>query len=123
MSIGAFSISLAVKDINASKKFYEALGFSEFHGNIQENWLIMKNEDCVIGLFQDMFEDNIMTFNPGWNSNAEVLDSFRDIREIQRELKDKGITFISQADPEGSGPASFTVKDPDGNTILVDQHV
>lgn len=123
MSIGAFSVSLAVKDIHASKKFYEALGFSEFHGNIQENWLIMKNEDCVIGLFQDMFENNIMTFNPGWNSNAEVLENFRDIREIQKELLSKGIPIADQLDPEGSGPASFAIKDPDGNTILVDQHV
>ncbi|MCR3956134.1 MAG: hypothetical protein NUK57_07520 [Gudongella sp.] len=123
MNIGAFSVSLAVKDIHASKRFYEALGFEEFHGNIEDNWLIMKNEDCVIGLFQGMFEGNIMTFNPGWNSNAEALEDFIDIRDIQKKLLNKGIPLIDKADPEGSGPASFTVKDPDGNTILFDQHV
>jgi len=123
MSIGAFSVSLAVKDIHVSKSFYEALGFEEFHGNIEDNWLIMKNDDCVIGLFQDMFEENIMTFNPGWNNNAEALEKFKDIRELQKDLLDKGIPIVEQVDPASSGPASFTIQDPDGNTILIDQHV
>lgn len=123
MSIGAFSISLAVKDIEVSKSFYEALGFEKFHGNIEDNWLIMKNDDCVVGLFQGMFEDNIMTFNPGWNNNAEALEQFKDIRELQKELLAKGIPIVEQVDPASSGPASFTIQDPDGNTILLDQHV
>ncbi|MBF7096809.1 VOC family protein [Alkalibacter mobilis] len=123
MGIGAFSLSLAVEDIHKSKVFYEALGFEAFHGDIAENWLIMKNDDCVIGLFQGMFDSNIMTFNPGWNNNAEALEEFTDIRDLQKELIDKGISFVEKADPQGSGPASFMIKDPDGNTILVDQHV
>lgn len=123
MSIGAFSISLAVKDIEVSKSFYEALGFEKFHGNIEDNWLIMKNDDVVIGLFQGMFEENIMTFNPGWNNNAEALEQFKDIRELQKELLAKGIPIVEQVDPASSGPASFTIQDPDGNTILLDQHV
>jgi len=123
MQLGAFSVSLAVKNIKASKAFYEKLGFEKFSGNIDENWLIMKNGDTVIGLFQGMFENNILTFNPGWNQNAEILKSFSDVRELQKELKGKGIEFNSEADESTSGPASFVITDPDGNSILVDQHV
>lgn len=123
MKLGAFSVSLSVKDINKSKSFYEDLGFEVFGGNITQNWLIMKNEGCVIGLFQGMFEKNILTFNPGWNQNAENLDAFTDIRELQNQLKAKGIKILTEADTSGVGPASFTIEDPDGNPILVDQHV
>lgn len=123
MELGAFSISLAVKDIEASKAFYQKLGFEAFAGDISQNWLIMKNGDHAIGLFQGMFERNILTFNPGWNSNAEKLDQFTDVRELQRQLKAKGVELVSEADESTSGPASFTVVDPDGNPILVDQHV
>src|SRR4051812_37655036 len=122
MKLGAFSISLSVKDINKSKSFYENLGFQAFGGDITQNWLIMKNESTVIGLFQGMFEKNILTFNPGWNQNAENLDSFTDIRELQKQLKANGIKMLSEADETNEGPASFTIEDPDGNTILVDQH-
>jgi lactoylglutathione lyase len=123
MKLGAFSVSLTVKDIQVSKSFYENLGFQVFGGDIKQNWLIMKNESCVIGLFQGMFENNILTFNPGWNQNAENLESFTDIRELQNQLKDKGIQLLSEADVTTNGPASFTIKDPDGNLILLDQHV
>jgi lactoylglutathione lyase len=122
MKLGAFSISLSVKDINQSKSFYENLGFQSLAGDITQNWLIMKNESTVIGLFQGMFEKNILTFNPGWNQNAENLDSFTDIRDLQKQLKAKGIKMLSEADETSEGPASFTIEDPDGNTILVDQH-
>ena len=123
MKLGAFSVSLAVKDIEASKLFYEKLGFSVFGGDQSQNWLIMKNGDHVIGLFQGMFEGNIFTFNPGWNNNAEPLEDFTDIREIQRQLKEQEVPLISEADETTSGPASFMLNDPDGNMILVDQHV
>ena len=123
MDLGAFSISLAVKDIKVSKTFYEKLGFEVFGGDISQNWLIMKNDDHVIGLFQGMFEKNILTFNPGWDSNARKLDTFTDVRELQRQLRAKGIEFQSEADEGTSGPASFVLVDPDGNPILVDQHV
>jgi predicted lactoylglutathione lyase len=123
MQLGAFSISLAVKDIHVSKEFYEKLGFKEFGGDIEQNWLIMKNGDHIIGLFQGMFDKNILTFNPGWNQDAEDLDSFTDVREIQKELKEKGIEFDIEADEDTDGPASFVIADPDGNPILVDQHV
>jgi len=123
MNLGAFSISLAVKDIQASKNYYEKLGFQVFMGDISQNWLILKNGDHVIGLFQGMFEKNIMTFNPGWDSNAGKLDTFTDVRELQRQLKAQGIVFESEADENTTGPASFIVVDPDGNPILVDQHV
>ena len=122
MKLGAFSISLSVKDIHKSKSFYENLGFQAFGGDIIQNWLIMKNESTVIGLFQGMFEKNILTFNPGWNQSAENLDSFTDIRELQKQLKANGIKMLSEADETNEGPASFTIEDPDGNTILVDQH-
>ncbi len=123
MELGAFSVSLAVKDIEASKLFYEKLGFTAFAGDQAQNWLIMKNGDHAIGLFQGMFDKNILTFNPGWNSSAQPLQEFTDIRELQRRLKDRGVTMIAEADESSSGPASFMIVDPDGNAILVDQHV
>jgi predicted lactoylglutathione lyase len=123
MELGNFSISLAVKDIEASKQFYQKLGFTVFMGNQAQNWLIMKNADHVIGLFQGMFPSNVMTFNPGWNSNAEALAEFTDVRELQRHLKADGVALITEADETTTGPASFMITDPDGNTILVDQHV
>jgi predicted lactoylglutathione lyase len=123
MKLGAFSASLSVKDINKSKAFYEDLGFQVLGGDIAQNWLILKNEGCVIGLFQGMFEKNILTFNPGWNQNAESLDSFSDIRDLQKQLKAKGVKMLTEADESSEGPASFTIEDPDGNPILVDQHV
>jgi predicted enzyme related to lactoylglutathione lyase len=123
MELGAFSVSLAVRDIEASKQFYEKLGFTAFAGDQSQNWLIMKNADHAIGLFQGMFEKNILTFNPGWDSNAQKLATFTDVRELQRRLKDRGVNMISEADVSSTGPASFMIVDPDGNTILVDQHV
>ena len=123
MELGAFSISLAVKDIVASRAFYEKFGFKAFYGDISQNWLIMKNGDHAIGLFQGMFEKNILTFNPGWDSNAQKLETFTDVRELQRQLKAQGVEFVSEADESTTGPASFIVMDPDGNPILVDQHV
>jgi len=123
MQLGAFSISLAVKDLEASRSFYEKLGFKVFAGDASQNWLILKNGDHVIGLFQGMFEKNILTFNPGWDSNAQPLAAFTDIRDIQRQLKARGLQFQQEADESSTGPASFVVVDPDGNPILVDQHV
>lgn len=123
MDLGAFSVSLAVKDLAASRSFYEALGFEAFHGDAAQGWLILKNGDHVIGLFQGMFERNILTFNPGWDSNAQPVGEFTDIRELQRQLKAAGIAFEQEADETTTGPASFMVVDPDGNQILVDQHV
>ncbi len=123
MELGAFSVSLAVKDIEASKLFYEKLGFTAFAGDQSQNWLIMKNGDHVIGLFQGMFEKNILTFNPGWNQDAQPSGEFTDVRELQRRLKERGVEMISEADEGSTGPASFMFVDPDGNTILVDQHV
>jgi catechol 2,3-dioxygenase-like lactoylglutathione lyase family enzyme len=123
MDLGNFSVSLAVKDIHASKSFYEKLGFSVFGGDITHGWLILKNQACVIGLFQGMFEKNILTFNPGWDSNAQKLESFTDVRDLQRELKASGLSLVKEADERTTGPASFIVLDPDGNPILVDQHV
>lgn len=122
MGSGAFSISLAVRDIRASKEFYEKLGFSALMGEAEQNWLIMKNGDAVIGLFQGMFDRNIMTFNPGWDQDAKDVDPYRDIREIQEELKEKGISFLSEVQPDTEGPGSFMLLDPDGNQILFDQH-
>jgi catechol 2,3-dioxygenase-like lactoylglutathione lyase family enzyme len=123
MELGAFSISLTVKDIRVSKEFYEKLGFKEFGGDITQNWLIMKNGDHIVGLFQGMFEANLLTFNPGWDQEAEKLDSFVDVREIQRQLKAQGIEIVTEADENTSGPAHIVIVDPDGNTILIDQHV
>lgn len=123
MELGNFSISLAVKDIGASKLFYENLGFTVFMGDQSQNWLIMKNGDHNIGLFQGMFDQNILTFNPGWNSAAQPLKEFTDVRELQRRLKASGVTMIAEVDESSTGPASFMIADPDGNTILVDQHV
>ncbi|MEQ1857639.1 MAG: VOC family protein [Longimicrobiales bacterium] len=123
MDLGTFSVSLAVKDIAASRGFYEKLGFSVFHGDQSQNWLIMKNGACVIGLFQGMFERNILTFNPGWDGNAQPLTSFTDVRELQRRLMASGIQPETAADETTSGPASLVVVDPDGNPILLDQHV
>ncbi len=123
MELGAFSISLAVKDIHASKSFYEKFGFTVFGGDITQNWLILKNGDHIIGLFQGMFDQNILTFNPGWDQNAQPLAAFTDVRELQRQLKAQGVTFASEADENTTGPASFVAMDPDGNPILVDQHV
>jgi catechol 2,3-dioxygenase-like lactoylglutathione lyase family enzyme len=122
MNLGAFSVSLAVKDIAASKAFYQKLGFEVFHGDESQNWLIMKNREHVIGLFQGMFEKNMLTFNPGWDQAGGNLDEFTDIREIQKRLKESGVQPDSEADESGSGPASFFLTDPDGNPILVDQH-
>lgn len=123
MELGAFSVSLSVKDIKASKQFYQKLGFEPFAGDMSQNWLIMKSGSTVIGLFQGMFEKNILTFNPGWNSDAKKLEKFSDIRELQKQLKSQGIDLTSEADESSTGPASFTLTDPDGNSILVDQHV
>ena len=123
MELGAFSVSLSVKDIQASKTFYEKLGFTVFGGDLSQNWLIMKNESHVIGLFQGMFEKNMLTFNPGWNSEAKALRKFTDVRDLQRRLKEQGVALISEADENSTGPASFTLLDPDGNPILFDQHV
>lgn len=122
MKLGAFSVSLGVKDLSASKSFYEKLGFTVFAGNADHNYLIMKNGDIVIGLFQGMFEGNLLTFNPGWDQSANNVDPFDDIREIQSHLISSGLTLDSQADPASSGPASLMLKDPDGNVILIDQH-
>jgi lactoylglutathione lyase len=123
MELGAFSVSLAVKDIEASRSFYETFGFRAFFGEVSQNWLIMKNGDHVIGLFQGMFERNALTFNPGWDSNAQPLASFTDIRDLQRQLKAQGVQFQQEADESTTGPASFIAVDPDGNPIIVDQHV
>ena len=122
MQLGAFSISLAVKDLEASRQFYEKFGFKALGGNASQKWLILKNGDCIIGLFQGMFEKNILTFNPGWDNNAQQLPEFTDIRELQRQLKAQGVQFESEADESTTGPASFIVVDPDGNPVLVDQH-
>jgi lactoylglutathione lyase len=123
MELGAFSVSLAVKDLQASKSFYEKFGFSVFAGDAAKNYLIMKNGDHAIGLFQGMFERNILTFNPGWDSDAQKLPTFTDVRELQRQLKANGVELAQEADERTSGPASFVAVDPDGNPILVDQHV
>ncbi len=122
MELGAFSISLAVKDIEASKLFYAKLGFTVMGGNQVQNWLILKNGDHVIGLFQGMFEKNILTFNPGWDQLAQPLATFSDVRELQHTLRESGVVLMSEADESTTGPASFMMADPDGNTILVDQH-
>jgi lactoylglutathione lyase len=123
MNLGTFSVSLAVKDIEASRSFYEKLGFKIFAGDASQNWLILKNGEPALGPFQGMFEKNILTFNPGWDSNAQKLDVFADVRDLQRQLKAQGVTFQTEADEASTGPASFMIVDPDGNPILVDQHV
>ena len=123
MELGAFSVSLAVKDIAASKAFYMKLGFEEFGGDESQNWLILKNGSHVIGLFQGMFEKNTMTFNPGWSQEAQELESFTDVRDLQRAVKASGIELLAEADEDSSGPGSFMILDPDGNPILFDQHV
>lgn len=123
MELGAFSVSLAVKDIAASRTFYEKLGFAVFGGDQARNWLILKNGSTVIGLFQGMFEGNLLTFNPGWSADAKPLPAFTDVREIQRQLKAGGVALTNEADAAGSGPASLMLTDPDGNQILLDQHV
>jgi lactoylglutathione lyase len=123
MELGAFSISLSVKDIEASRSFYEKFGFKVFGGNASQNWLILKNGSHVIGLFQGMFEKNTLTFNPGWDSDAAKLASFMDVRALQRQLKAQGVQLLTEADETATGPASFIAIDPDGNPILVDQHV
>jgi catechol 2,3-dioxygenase-like lactoylglutathione lyase family enzyme len=123
MDLGAFSISLTVRDLAAARAFYQALGFSEFHGDASEGWLIMRNGGCVIGLFQGMFERNMLTFNPGWDEDARPLDAFTDVRDIQRHLRAAGISLAKEADEASSGPASVMVIDPDGNPILFDQHL
>lgn len=122
MKLGAFSISLSVKDLNASKQFYQTLGFTVFAGQQEKNYLIMKNGNALVGLFKGMFENNILTFNPGWDENAQNLDAFDDVRSIQKHLKSSGIPIVNEADETTTGPASFVVTDPDGNTILIDQH-
>lgn len=123
MELGVFSISLAVKDIEASRLFYEKFGFTVFGGDASQHWLILKNGDHVIGLFHGMFEKNILTFNPGWDSNAQKLSAFIDIRDLQRTLKARGVALLTEADENTTGPASLMAVDPDGNTILLDQHV
>lgn len=123
MGIGAFSVSLAVEDLGVSRAFYERLGFETMGGAADQGWLILKSGPTVIGLFQGMFEGNLLTFNPGWDQEAQPLDAFEDVRTLQARLKSEGITFVSEAEPDGTGPASFVISDPDGNRILVDQHV
>jgi lactoylglutathione lyase len=123
VELGAFSVSLAVEDLETSRQFYAKFGFTEFAGNAAQNWLILKNGSTVIGLFQGMFQGNILTFNPGWDQNAQKVDGFTDVRELQKQLKAQGITFTSEADEATTGPAHFITTDPDGNTIMLDQHV
>jgi len=123
MNLGAFSISLAVKDLETSRALYDKFGFKSFAGDATQGWLILKNGNHVIGLFQGMFDKNILTFNPGWDNSAQKLDTFTDIRELQRQLQAQGVEFQQQADEGTTGPASFVVLDPDGNPVLVDQHV
>ena len=123
MELGAFSVSLNVKDLEASKSFYEKLGFEAFGGDASQNWLILKSGDHVLGLFQGMFEKNILTFNPGWDQDADTLDAFTDVRDIKKELKTRGLKIENESEETASGPASFMLTDPDGNPILIDQHV
>lgn len=123
MQLGNFSVSLTVKDLKASMAFYEKLDFQQTFGDVAQNYVIMQNGTTTIGLFQGMFDKNILTFNPGWNNKAETLEGFQDVRELQATLRERGITIVQEADPESTGPASFVIVDPDGNPILVDQHV
>jgi catechol 2,3-dioxygenase-like lactoylglutathione lyase family enzyme len=123
MRLGNFSVSLAVKDIHASRAFYEKLGFRAIGGDAAKNWLILQNETCTIGLFQAMFEKNTLTFNPGWDRHSKTLPDYDDVRDIQKSLKRQGLTLLTQADESSTGPASLVLLDPDGNPILIDQHV
>ena len=123
MKLGNFSVSLSVKDLVASQAFYQKFGFTVFGGDASQNWVILKNGDCTIGLFEGMFEKNTLTFNPGWSANAQQLDTFTDVRDQQKRLREEGVELVSEADEPTSGPASFVAIDPDGNPILVDQHV
>lgn len=123
MQLGNFSVSLSVSDLQASKAFYGSLGFVPVGGDEEQRWIILRNGDCIVGLFQGMFEKNMLTFNPGWNAQCETLPEFTDVRDLQRQLKSQGVSFASEADEGTSGPASFMIIDPDGNPILVDQHV
>lgn len=123
MQLGAFSLSLTVKDLQVSLAFYEKLGFSIIEGDASEKWLVLRNGDAVVGLFEGMFDRNMLTFNPGWNSACEPLESFTDVRDLQKQLREQGIELADEADESGSGPASLMVVDPDGNPILIDQHV
>jgi lactoylglutathione lyase len=123
MQLGKFSVSLTVKDLHTSKAFYEKLGFREVFGEEQANWLILSNDQATIGVLQGMFERNILTFHPGWDSNAEAMSDFTDVRKLQEQLKGQGVQFDVEADPTTQGPASFMITDPDGNPILVDQHI
>ena len=122
MKLGAFSVSLSVRDLAASKKFYQTLGFAVFHGEEAQNWLLMKNGDHIVGLFQGMFEGNMLTFNPGWDQNGQAVNPFTDVRALQKHLKAEGVALDTQCDETGTGAASFTLRDPDGNAILIDQH-
>ncbi|MCA9130810.1 MAG: VOC family protein [Planctomycetales bacterium] len=123
MQLGNFSVSLTVKDIGVSKSFYEKLGFTQVAGNLDQRWVVLKNGDTKIGLFQGMFDKNTMTFNPGWDANGEKIESFLDVREIQKRLLDAGVELTTKADPDSTGPAHIAFVDPDGNPILIDQHV
>lgn len=123
MKLGAFSVSLTVKDINESKAFYEKLGFIQFAGSLEQNYLIMKNGNTLIGLFQGMFDKNILTFNPGWDENAQTLENYDDVRSIQSHLKQNNVALQTEADEQSTGPASIMLTDPDGNQILIDQHI
>ncbi len=123
MKLGAFSISLSVKDLGVSKEFYEKLGFEVFGGDMERNYLIMKNGNALVGLFHGMFEENILTFNPGWDESTNALENYDDVRDIQKKLKAQGVKLESEADESANGPASFIVLDPDGNPVLIDQHV
>ncbi|TKB46274.1 VOC family protein [Thalassotalea mangrovi] len=122
MKLGAFSVSLAVKDIHASKQFYEKLGFRQIGGELEQSWCILQNGEHIIGLFQGMFEKNMLTFNPGWDQQAQALDEFADVRDIQAHCKQQGLQLLSEVDPDSNGPGSFMLEDPDGNPILIDQH-
>lgn len=123
MQLGNFSVSLAVKDVKASKQFYEELGFSQIAGALEQNWVVLQNEGATIGLFQGMLEKNSLTFNPGWNNRGETLKTFEDVREIQKRLQSDGIELTTKTDSEGTGPAHIALVDPDGNPILIDQHI
>ncbi len=123
MQLGHFSISLSVKDLKASVAFYTKLGFTAVHGDPAQGWQILRNDDCVVGLFQGMFEKNMLTFNPGWDKDANTLDSFTDVRTLQKSIRGHGIPLLTEADESAAGPASFVIEDPDGNPILIDQHV